>query len=258
MTMRKSSSPSTPSEGEIVESGSETKATTSQTSVHNSTNVNRSTRTKLSPSKSPASVARSPRRHRTRSRTGSRSRSPYRAPRGEKRSREDDYESERSGRSAPRRLGSRREDRHLDRGPRHRRQRSYYDYDRNDNYGDNLRYGDDYDRRYEKRPRTRSRSPYYSSRKQKRYSSDERESRYEQSGSRHGRKYEGRRSSTEQSVSERGTPPVVAQNKKQEAEIRGNQVQQVSSNADSGSLDVYVTYPLTYAVLEKRKANVCF
>ena len=239
--MRRSSSPSTPSEGEIIESGSETKATTSQTSV-NSTNVNRNTRITISAPRSPAPVTRSPRRQRTRSR--SRSRSPYRSQRGEKRTREDDYDSERGGRPAPRWLDSRHEGRYSDRGPPHRRQRSYYDYDRNDNYSDNLRYGgDDYDRRQEKRPRTRSRSPYYGSRRQKQYSGDERESRNQggpASKYPNSRRYEGRRSSTEQSVSERGNPPVVARNSRQEAEIGRHQVQQDSNNTNSGTLDRYV------------------
>src|SRR6266498_289477 len=93
--MSSSRTPSTPSEGEIVEDSiSDTeKATTSLPSV-NGTSVNRSTRPRNSPappsrprSPAPAHSIRSPRRER--------SRSPYRERRGEKRRRDDDYLSDR-------------------------------------------------------------------------------------------------------------------------------------------------------------------
>lgn len=81
-------SPSTPSEGEIVESDSE-KATTSLCSL-NGTNVDRKSRIRVSVSRSP-SPYRSPRRHQSRTP----SRSPYREPRGAKRLREDDHYGDR-------------------------------------------------------------------------------------------------------------------------------------------------------------------
>jgi hypothetical protein len=48
-----------------------------------------------------------------------------------------------------------------------------------------------------------------------------------------------RRSSTEQLVSERGKPPVVAQDSRQDAEVRKNQVQQVASHPSSRIGDRY-------------------
>ncbi|MCJ1468684.1 U4/U6 small nuclear ribonucleoprotein prp4 [Pseudocyphellaria aurata] len=81
-------SPSTPSEGEIVESDSE-KATTSLCSL-NDTNVDRKSRIRVSVSRSP-SPYRSPRRRQSRTP----SRSPYRESRGAKRLRENDHDGER-------------------------------------------------------------------------------------------------------------------------------------------------------------------
>src|SRR5436190_11287456 len=226
MALRRSRSPSTPSEGEIVESSSDTKATTSQTSV-NDNSIDRNTRTNISAPRSPASGVRPSRRER------SRSRSPYGEPRGEKRRRDEECEAPRGSRAIPsRRLGSRYDDRFYDRGNSRRHQRSYYDHDRDDGYERNLRYSDDYDRRLDKRPRTRSRSPFRDTRKQRQYSGDEREAGGD---IRPTPVRGGRRPFTEQSVSERARPQVVAQNSRQEAEFRGNQVQQASFNIDSTS-----------------------
>jgi serine/threonine-protein kinase PRP4 len=223
MASRRSGSPSTPSEGEIIESGSETKATTSQTSV-NGTNVDRRTRTSLSVS--PRSAASKSPRLRSRSRT--RSRSPYRGPRGEKRRRDDDPDDRRSWHSS-RPYGSRRGDRRYDRGYPPRQHRGYHDYDRDDGYGGGLRYNDDYDGRRDKRPRTRSRSPYRDVRKPKQYHPDELDTRRNEPLADHG----ARRASTEQSVSERGQTPVVAQHMRHEAETREHQVHQDSSRSNS-------------------------
>ncbi|KUL91831.1 hypothetical protein ZTR_01032 [Talaromyces verruculosus] len=211
MASRRSRSLSTPSEGEIVESGSETKATTSQTSMNNDTNVNR--RSRLSPSFSPRSpasgVARSPSaRRRSRSRT----RSPYR--RGGKRRRYDDYDDYddyRHGSSSYRESYDRRYD--------SRRQRTYHDYDRDDSYNGGLRYMDDYDRR-DKRQKTRSRSPFRDVRKPKKY--DDADDVVEP------RKVAFR----EQSVSERGVSPVVAQDVKPHAEPE----RQVESSTDASGI----------------------
>uniref|UniRef100_A0A093VUJ9 Serine/threonine-protein kinase prp4 n=1 Tax=Talaromyces marneffei PM1 TaxID=1077442 RepID=A0A093VUJ9_TALMA len=228
MASRRSRSLSTPSEGEIVESGSETKATTSHTSM-NDTNVNR--RSRLSPSFSPRSpasgVARSPSRRRSRSRT----RSPYR--RGGKRRRYDDYDDYDDYRHGSYRYESRSEhDRRYD----SRRQRTYHDYDRDDSYSGGLRYMDDYDRR-DKRQKTRSRSPFKDVRKPKKY--DDTDDVGEP------RKVAFR----EQSVSERGVSPVVAQDDKPRTEPRTEPKRQVesiteaSAGLNGSSSDVTVETP---------------
>ncbi|PYH89822.1 hypothetical protein BO71DRAFT_97878 [Aspergillus ellipticus CBS 707.79] len=248
MASRRSRSPSTPSEGEIIESGSETKATTSQLPL-NGTSVDRPTRASTSSApRSAASLSRSPRRRRSRTRTRStsrtRSRSPYRDHRGYKRRRDDDYDRDYNGydhddrryRPEPSRRagGSRYDDnRYSGRGqPR----RPYYDYDREEHYGDGLRYSDESDRRREKRARTRSRSPYHEVRKPKQYSGDEWDSQKDESAVSRIRR---RKPSIEQSVSERGNTSVVASRVKQDAETQKPQVQQ-ASGASNPRLDRYV------------------
>ncbi|OOF96552.1 hypothetical protein ASPCADRAFT_206722 [Aspergillus carbonarius ITEM 5010] len=243
MASRRSRSPSTPSEGEIIESGSETKATTSKLPLNGSI-VDRPTRASTaSVTRSPPALSRSPRRRRSRPRTRStsrtRSRSPYRDHRGYKRRRDDDYDYDRDydydqddrryRHDPPRRVGSRYDDsRYYGRGQSDRRARPYHDYDREENYGDGLRYSDDSDRRREKRARTRSRSPYREVRKPKQYSGDEWESpREESTVSRDHR----RGPSIEQSVSERGNTPVVAPGVKQYAETQKPQVQPASATS---------------------------
>nr|WHF58358.1 serine/threonine kinase [Aspergillus sp.] len=213
MASRRSSS--TPSEGEIIESGSESKANTSP--FHpNGTSVDRRPRVRnpsASLTKSPRRGSRTASRSRSRTRSRSRSRSPYRGYRGYKRRRDDDYDYNYDGY----------EDR---RGYSSRHSRSYYDYDREDNQHADLRYGDDYDynrdRRKDerKRPRTRSRSPYREVRKRKQYSGDE----WEQRSRRENSVQKENRRSTEQSVSERGKPPAVAQESGQNAETQDIQV----------------------------------
>ncbi|OAX84262.1 CMGC/DYRK/PRP4 protein kinase [Emergomyces africanus] len=213
MTSRRSRSPSTPSEGEIIESGSDTKATTSQTSV-NGINVDRNPRTNISAPRSPASLSRSFRRERSRSRT--RSRSPYRGIKNEKRRRDVDYDSERGGRTMPsNRVASRYDDRYQGGYNSRQRRRGYYENDRDDGY---------YDSR--KRPRTQSRSPFRDTRNSKKYSGDERD--YDSDRLSKTRYTGGRSPSTEQLVSERGKPPGDAREKRQQAESRGNQMQQAS------------------------------
>jgi serine/threonine-protein kinase PRP4 len=245
MASRRSRSPSTPSEGEIIESGSETKATTSQTSI-NGLNVDR--RTRISASFSPRSPAsaegRSPRRHRSRSDSRSRSRSPYREYRGEKRRRGNDYDDRRYGHDS-RRRGSRYDDRSYDSSHHSRRQRSYHDYDRIDSHSSNLHYNDDYETRREKRQRTRSRSPYRDSRHPKQYASGDSDRRSREP-SKLRQDISGRKSSIEQSVSEWGNSPVVAQQNKQEAETRENQVQQDISDTTQSPLVEYVSIPTPF------------
>ncbi|OJJ00416.1 hypothetical protein ASPVEDRAFT_129054 [Aspergillus versicolor CBS 583.65] len=236
MAPHRSRSASTASEGEIIESGSETKATTSQFPL-NGSSVDRPTRVR----NSSASVTKSPRRQRSRTRTRSRSRSPYRDYRGYKRRRDDDYDYDysydddrRSGRTPPRRADYRRDG---DRGYSQRQPRSYYDYDREENQIADLRYGDDYDQRREKRVRTRSRSPYREVRKRKQYSGDEWDSqRYQREDSVASQKNR-RSSTTEQSVSERGKPPAVARHSRKDAETQKNQVQAASTAATSNGDD---------------------
>ncbi|KAL2810647.1 kinase-like domain-containing protein [Aspergillus granulosus] len=227
MASRKSRSPSTPSEGEIIESGSEMKATTSQFPLNDSS-VDRPTRARISPApRSPASLTKSPRPRRS----SSRSCSPYRDYRGYKRRRDDDYDYEndygirRSRHTPPRRSGHRYDERYPDRGYHQRQSRSYYDYDREENQHADLRYGDDYGRRRDKRPRTRSRSPYHEVRKRKQYSGDE----WEPERNRKEPSQKNKRSPTEQSVGERGNTPALAQNYREDAETRNNHIQAAPS-----------------------------
>lgn len=250
MASQGSKSPSiAPSEGEIIESGSETKATTSKFPL-NGTSIDGQTRANVPSaprSRSPASLSdsRSPRRRRSRTRTGSRSsrsrsRSPYRDyARGHKRRRGNDYHYHDDRRhyrqeSPPRR--SRGDDRHYGRGYPGRRPRQYHDYDREEGYGGGLKYTDDYDRRENKRPRTRSRSPYRESfrevRKPKKYSDDELEPGNGEKSNARG--FRERGFSSEQLVSERGSIPVVAPVPgHKSAETRKNQVQQQDSSTDT-------------------------
>ncbi len=147
-----SQSPSTPSEGEIVESDSE-KATKSPRLIYGN-NVDCQSRICVSVSRSPSPYVPLRRHH---SRTPSRS--PYREVRSGKRRHEDDHYTNRM-RSDSRRFGIRYED-----GPStHERvsRNSYNDLDRTREVDANLRYDD---RAYprqgrDRRPRTRSRSPF--------------------------------------------------------------------------------------------------
>ncbi|KAL2796874.1 kinase-like domain-containing protein [Aspergillus keveii] len=226
MASRESRSPSTPSEGEIIESGSEMKATTSLFPL-NGNSVDRPTRARTSPApRSPASLSKSPRprRSRTRSNSSSRSRSPYRDYRGYKRRRddgyEDDYGDRRSRHTPPRRPGHRHNERYTDRGYHQRQSRSYYDYDREDNQHADLRYGDDYGRRNDKRPRTRCQSPYHEVRRRKQYSGDELEPERAGVEGSVASKY-NKNGPIQQSVSERGrNTPAFAHNSKQDAETQ--------------------------------------
>ncbi|KAL8829085.1 MAG: hypothetical protein Q9191_002210 [Dirinaria sp. TL-2023a] len=145
-----SPSPSTPSEGEIIESHIE-KAKPSLNDLHD-ISVDRKSRLRASASTSPSPVS-SPRRYRSRTR----SRSPYREPRGAKRTREDGYNDR--TKYDPRRFTVRYESRtSKDRRRLHDR---YEDIERPRDYNSGLRY-DDRDssgRTRDKRRRTRSRSP---------------------------------------------------------------------------------------------------
>ncbi|KAJ6021317.1 hypothetical protein N7540_006821 [Penicillium herquei] len=226
---QRSRSLSTPSEGEIIESGSELKATASQSPL-NGTSVDRPPRDSASSApRSPAfrRGSRSPRRRkswtRSRSRSRSLSRSPYRdnRDRGYKRRLDndyDEYESRHSRYESSRRYGSRYDDRN-DRSAPRRPNKPYHDYDKEESYGGGLRYTDDYDRRRDKRQRTHSRSPYREVRKQKQY--DEPDSNVHPTDS---KKYGP---SSNQVVSE-GKTPTVSSDSKLGAETKSNQVQQDS------------------------------
>lgn len=125
-------SPSTPSEGEIVESDTE-KATTSLRLL-NGTNVDRKSRNRVSVSRSPTPY-RSPRRHHSRTP----SRSPYRESAGGKRPREEDHYSDRV-RNASRRS----KPRYVDRAHGARRHLRYYrdEMDRSREISASARYDD--------------------------------------------------------------------------------------------------------------------
>lgn len=253
MSHPRSRSPSVPSEGEIVESGPETKATASKPPL-NGTTVDRPTRA------SPSSATRSPAslkgtRSRTRSLSRSRSRSPYRENKTQKRNHDDLPESydgsydRRPRHEPPRHYRSRYDDRRRDRPASHRRPNSYYDYDREDTHGDALRYSDDYDRHdrhkdKRQRTRSRSRSPYREPRKPKQYSGDELDSNVVNARS---SADTGRRLPTEQLVRERGKASVIAQDLKLGAEKQKNQVQ-ASSNLQARVTDEYV-----YSVTDKEE-----
>ena len=149
-----SSRSTSPSEGEIVESGSE-KATKSLPSV-NGTSVDRTSRKRLSISRSPSPYRSPPPRRRY---DRSRSRSPYRENRGSKRIRNDDHYGDRRKRDDPRSFGGHYDERRHQ-GANYPR-KSYRNLDDRPSSSFNMRYDDrDYPSRLrEKRPRTISRSP---------------------------------------------------------------------------------------------------
>ena len=217
-------SPSTPSEGEIVESDKE-KATTSLRSL-NGNNVDRKSRNRVSVSRSP-SPYRSPRRHHSRTP----SRSPYREAAGGKRSREDDHYRDGF------RNGSRRsKPRYGDRSHGARRQLRYYhdELDRSRELSASARYEDRGapNRLREKSSRTWNPSPVHSK------PSVPDQILFRQGGTNGqlnrfgwevpgGKGYEEgtSRLSTEQSVSDRSHTPVAAAARKRDTEHLSNQTQ---------------------------------
>ena len=214
MTSRSSS----PSEGEIVESGSE-KATKSLSSA-NGTSVDRTSRKRVSPSRSPSPLY-SPRQQRNRSG----SRSPYREARGSKRQRQDDHYS---GRQDSRSTRTQYDDRRYDGKSSGRG--NYRDLDWSSASGSNIRYDDRgaSGRSREKRPRTISRSPPRSSDRKRPDDRHDRSSRDNRSKTNRSRlevgdREGGGRVSREQSVSERGTTLGTAASSKTEAEQKQSQ-----------------------------------
>ncbi|KAF7895044.1 hypothetical protein EAF00_006858 [Botryotinia globosa] len=224
-------------EGEIRDGVVEKKATTSLRTP-GSTSVDRQDRTRSSTtSLSPRSPEQS---YRSRDQ---RSRSPYsdRHSRGSKRPRDDDY-PDRS------RNDSRRFKVHYEDYPQDNRRRprvSYEDIDKGPTNSSELRYDDhDHrDRHPEKRPRTRSRSPYRANRE------GDRGGRNGQSvnGNRYG-DYADRnkpygyggsyRSSRDQSVSNRGKGPLPTDNSRHEAKTTQGQLQQHKHQRDESEMDI--------------------
>lgn len=226
-----SRSPSTPSEGEIVESDSE-KATTSLPSVYGISVDRHSRERRLSVSRSPSPVQ-SPRRQKSRSR----SRSPYREPRGTKRTYHDSLAHDHS-RSDPRHFKVHYEE-HF-----HVRKRTSHPSNTNADRGgvseSNLRYEErrSSGRPFAKRPRTRSRSP---PRPPARTTSQSQRGHIEKGtkmygygepprhihgfvGSGGGRQHE------DQSVSDRELLSVATASPMQEAEIQGTQTPRIGSS----------------------------
>lgn len=224
MTFR---SPSTPSEGEIVESDSE-KATTSLRMI-NDTNVDSRSRIRasVSPSLSPY---RSPRRRPSRTP----SRSPFREARGAKRYRDSDLDSNRA-RTDSRYFKIRYDDRSA--GLPKTSRSVYIDTDRSLESDSNLRYEDrgSYVRLKPNRPRTRSRSPFRKhpsmSNDGWRRSNDKNFKGLKHSGDERdsvGYTESRKRLSAEQSVSDRGQSSVAAAPIRQDAETGPNQDQTAS------------------------------
>ncbi|KAL9635889.1 MAG: hypothetical protein Q9164_003181 [Protoblastenia rupestris] len=225
-----------PSEGEIVESGSE-KAITSINS-YKGTTVNPQFRHRVTVSRSP-SPSRSPGPYRSRPRSRDGSRSPYRESRGSKRPHKDDHYDR--SRNDPRRFKVRYEDPE----PRERGvgRSSYHDLDRTDVGDQRLRHTENpipHGRSREQQPHhRRGRSPPY----QKGHGNP-----FDKYGSRGGRdngrswREQGERKygesrdtlSNEQSVSDRGQTPIAAAQSKHEAETSNVQTQH-SINGDTSN-----------------------
>ena len=233
------SPPSSPSEGEIVESDLE-KATTALVS-NNGTSVDRPFRKRISVSRSPSPI-RSPRRKRSRTE----SRSPYRENRGAKRLPLDDHYDR--SQDDPRRFKVRYEDRPG--GGRLRGSDHHYDTDLS-NRGLGHDYRDTNGRPRSTRPRIRSRSPDNS---RTQHSNHER--RREKSRSRQGyRDYwlqSGKgghnesqsKLSKEQSVSDRGHSSVAAAQLKRHAESQIYQTQHLDDSVEKPSSTIAKYGPL--------------
>ncbi|KAF7854186.1 hypothetical protein EAF04_010483 [Stromatinia cepivora] len=231
------SSSASSDEGEIRDGVVEKKATTSLRTF-GGTSVDRQDRTRSSTtSMSPRSPEQS---YRSRDQ---RSRSPYsdRYSRGSKRPRDDDYPDR--SRNDPRRFKVHYEDSSQD--YRRRQQVSYEDIDKGPATSSELRYGDhDHrDRHTEKRPRTRSRSPYRANR-------DDRNGRNGQAMNNGGRysNYSDRnkpygyggsyRSSRDQSVSNREKGPLPTDNSRYEAKTTQGQLQQHKHQSNGTAMEI--------------------
>ena len=220
--------PSSPSEGEIVESDSE-KATKALAS-NNGTSVDRPFRKRISVSRSPSPI-RSPIRNKSRTE----SRSPYRESRGAKRLPADDHYDR--SRNDPRRFKVRYEDQPS--SGRSRGRDHYHDTNR-PGRGLGNAYRDVNGRPRDARQRTRSRSPGHMRMPQSdhdRHSAKirggrvQRETWFESSN---GASNESRsKLSREQSVSDRGRSSVAAAQLKHDAESNNNQTQHADDSLEN-------------------------
>lgn len=243
------SSPASSDEGEIRDGVVEKKATTSLRTL-GGTSVDRQDRTRSSTtSMSPRSPEQS---YRSRDQ---RSRSPYsdRHSRGSKRPRDDDYPDR--SRNDPRRFKVHYEDSSQD--YRRRPRVSYEDIDKGPATSSELRYDDhDHrDRHSEKRPRTRSRSPYRANRDGDR---NGRTGQAMNNGSRYGN-YADRnkpygyggssRSSRDQSVSNREKGPLPTDNSRYEAKTTQGQLQQHKHQSNGDEMEMYTSPQAPYVQL---------
>ena len=223
--------PSSPSEGEIVESDSE-KATKALAS-NNGTSVDRPFRKRISVSRSPSPI-RSPIRNKSRTE----SRSPYRESRGAKRLPADDHYDR--SRNDPRRFKVRYEDQPG--GGRSRGRDHYHDANR-PGRGLGNAYRDVNGRPRDARQRTRSRSPGHIRTPQSdhdRHTAKARDGRVHRENwheSSNGVSNESRgKLSKEQSVSDRGHSSVAAAQLKHDAESNNNQTQHADDSLDKSEL----------------------
>ena len=241
-----------PSEGEIVESGSE-KATTSIDS-YRGTSIDPKFRHRSTVSRSPP-YSRSPRPYRSRAHSRDRSRSPYRESTASKRP-HDNGHYDRS-RSDPRRFKVRYED--LKPIPRHSGRPSHREIDRADDRNRRVRY--DGDQASEGRSsnkqhyhRTR-RSPPYQGLRSKPFeqsnSSDSRNNvilRHERTEQNYTESKD--KLSSEQSVSGLGHNPVATVQSKHDAEINGDQTQRSLNGNTVEDANQPAMYVSTSLVLE--------
>ena len=217
-----STSPSTPSEGEILESDLE-KAKPSNVDVHD-TSVDRHSRKLASTSRSP-----SPAFPTRQFRSQTRSRSPYRESRGTKRSRDNSYPDR--SKDDPRRFKVRYENRPFE--DRRRPRGRYEDLDRHRDSSYSLRYDDRgiNDRPKDHNQRSRSRSP----RSSRRVIAQENDQNGRRGARADGRDFPDRgrkghregnsRLPKQQSVSDRGHSSVATARDRRKAEIAGTQEQ---------------------------------
>ena len=180
-------------------------------------------------------------------RSRDRSRSPYyeRQSRGAKRSRDEEY-PDRS--RDPRRFKVHYED--SSQNHRHRSRISYEDIDSGSTTTPELRY-DDNDRQPYKRPRTRSRSPYRTSRHDDRSGRGDpgrggRELEYTEGRGMHSHGHSDRRGREykDQSVSKRGTNPLPADTSRHDAKsTKGSSHDHVQSSSRSDALQYVHCFP---------------
>ena len=237
-------SSSSPSEGEIIESGSE-KANTSTNSIKDIA-VDRQSRIRISISRSPSSY-RSTSRYRSRGRSRENSRSPYRESRGSKRPHDDDHYDRL--RNDPRRFKVRYEDSGLrERGSA---RPPYRDVDRQLGRDRKLSYAED------RNSVGRSRDVQHHGRRDRlspppkglAVAQEQAKSRGMQLNNRHWHEQGGRglresrdRLSNEQSVSDRGHDPAATAQSKHKAETNNFQTQDSISDGAPSKTDLLAKY----------------